>query len=153
MRSSLRARVAAASVLAALVAASSTAAALAAGPIKGATYKGKLKLAPASSVTFPISFKVSANAKRVSNFTFAHGYPVYCQGGGFGQVQAASSPIAKNGTFTVKLPIYFAPGHSHQGFVIVTGAFAKHGKESGKVTTDFTSSHVCNGTATYSTTG
>lgn len=154
MRDRLRARVAAAIVLAALVAAAgSTTAALAASPNKGATYKGKLKLPRPSSVKFPISFKVSSNGKRVSNFKFPNGYPVYCQGGGFGQLQAATSPITNNGTFTVKLPIYFAPAHSHQGFVIVSGKFGMHGKESGKVTTDFTGSHVCNGTATYTTTG
>ena len=37
--------------------------------------------------------------------------------------------------------------------MIVTGTFAKHGKESGKVKTDFTTSKVCNGAATYTTTG
>jgi hypothetical protein len=55
--------------------------------------------------------------------------------------------------FTVKLPIYFAPAHEHQGFVIVTGSFAKHGKESGKVRTDFTHSSSCNGSSSYSTRG
>jgi hypothetical protein len=144
---------AAIAVVALVAAAGGTAAALAAKPIKGATYKGKLKLVHVSNVTFPISFKVSANGKLVSNFSLPNGYPVYCQGGGFGQLQAASSPITKKGKFTIKLPIYFAPAHAHQGFVIVTGTFAKHGKESGTVTTDFTGSHVCNGTATYTTTG
>ncbi len=67
-------------------------------------------------------------------------------------MQAGSSAVTK-GKFTVKLPIYFAPTHQHQGFVSVTGTFGKHGKESGKVKTDFTTSRVCNGTATYTTTG
>jgi hypothetical protein len=144
----------AAIVLAGLLAASAgTAVALAAAPIKGATYQGKLKLPHATSVTFPISFKVSANGKRVSNFTLAHGYPVYCQGGGFGQQQPASGTVTSKGKFTVKLPIFFAPAHQHQGFVIVTGTFAKNGRESGTVVTDFTRAHVCNGTSTYTTTG
>lgn len=153
MKEGLHVRMLVGIVLAALVVAAGAAAALAATPIKGATYTGKLKLPHASSVTFPISFKVSANGKRVSDFSFPHGYPVYCQGGGFGQQQAASAPITKRGRFTVKLPIYFAPARSHQGFVIVTGTFAKHGKESGKVMTDFTTSAGCNGTSTYATTG
>ena len=145
-------RVITAVALAAFVAASAGAGvALAAAPIKDATYKGRLSVA--SSVAFPISFKVSTDGKRVGSFTFSNGYPIYCQGGGFGALQPASGTITNNGTFTVKLPIYFAPGHSHQGFVIVTGSFAKHGKESGKVTTDFTHGVSCNGTSSYTTKG
>lgn len=154
MRARLSARRPIAIFLATLVALlGGTAAALAAKPIKGKTYQGKLKLPHASNVTYGISFKVSANGKRVSSFSLPQGYPIYCQGGGFGQQQAASGEITKTGKFTVKLPIYFAPAHQHQGFVIITGAFAKHGKESGTVKTDFTKSHVCNGTATYTATG
>ena len=138
-------------VLTTLVAASGGAAALAAAPIKGATYKGNVSRA--GNVTYPISFKVSRNGKRVSSFTLSKGYPVYCQGGGFGALQRASGTIARNGTFKVKLPIYFAPAHSHQGFVIVSGSFAKHGKESGKVTTAFTHAGGCNGTSRYATKG
>lgn len=154
MRDRLRAWVPAAIVLGALLGVTGGAAvALAAAPIKGATYQGKLKLSHASSVTYGISFKVSASGKRVSDFNLPRGYPVYCQGGGFGKQQAASSTITRKGKFNVKLPIYFAPTHSHQGFVVITGSFAKHGKESGTVRTDFTVSHVCNGTSTYTTTG
>lgn len=153
MRNRLRGRTPVAAVLAALfVMVGGTAVALAASPIKGATYQGKLKLPHATNETFPISFKVSANGKRVSKFTLLHGYPVYCQGGGFGQMQPASGTITNSGKFSVKLPIVFTPTHQHQGFVIVTGTFAKHGKESGTVVTDFTG-HVCNGTSTYTTTG
>ena len=131
---------------AALVAAGT---ALAATPIKGATYSGKI--ARASNVTYSISFTVSTTGERVRNFALANGYPVYCQGGGFGAVQQASGKISKEGAFVVKLPIYFAPSHQHQGFVIITGRFAKHGKESGKVMTDFTHSNTCNGTSSYAT--
>ncbi len=127
--------------------------ALAANQIKGATYKGKVALPHASNVTMAIRFKVSANGKRVGNFTLPNGYPIYCQGGGFGAPRSASGAITKEGTFTVKLPLIFAPTHQHQGFVIVTGKFAKHGKESGKVKTAFTHSSSCNGTAGYSTKG
>lgn len=147
----LHRRVLGAVALIAVVATAEGAAAFAAMPIRGATYVGKI--ARTSNVRYSISFKVSANRKRVSNFTLANGYPVYCQGGGFGAVQQASGTIAKKGTFDVKLPIYFAPTHQHQGFVIITGRFAKHGKESGKVRTDFTHSTICNGTSRYATTG
>ncbi len=122
----------------------------AATPIKGATYKGKISRA--TSVAFSISFKVSASGKRVSNFMLSS-YPVYCQGGGFGSLQQASGAVSKKGTFKVKLPIYFAPSHSREGFVIVTGRFAKHRKESGKVMTEFTHAGGCNGTSRYATQG
>jgi hypothetical protein len=152
MRISLGRRLATAIALTALVAVTSgVAAALAAKPVSSAKYSGKISRT--SNVTFPISFKVSANGKRVSSFVLPNSYPVYCQGGGFGAVQGASGTISKHGTFKVKLPIYFAPAHDHEGFVIVTGSFAKHGKESGKVRTDFTHSSSCNGTSSYSTRG
>lgn len=152
MRISLGRRLAAAIAVTALVAVTAgAAAALAAKPVSGATYSGKISRT--SNVTFPISFKVSANGRRVSSFVLTNSYPVYCQGGGFGAVQPGSGTISRRGTFTVKLPIYFAPDRQHQGFVIVTGAFAKHGRESGKVKTDFTRSSSCNGTSSYSTRG
>jgi hypothetical protein len=146
----LHRRVLGAIALIALVATAEGAAAFAATPIKGATYEGKI--AHTSNVAYSISFKVSANGKRVSNFTLTNGYPVYCQGGGFGTVQKASGTVAKNGTFDVKLPIYFSPSQ-HQGFVIINGRFAKHDKESGKVMTDFTHGTTCNGTSRYATKG
>lgn len=147
MRITLGRRASAAIGLTALAAAP---VALAAAPIKGATYKGTI--ARTSSVAYSISFKVSANGKRVGSFKLSY-YPVYCQGGGFGSLEQASGPISKKGTFKVALPIYFAPAHQRQGSVIVTGAFAKHGKESGKVTTDFTHAGSCNGSSSYTTKG
>jgi hypothetical protein len=147
-------RVATAIALTALLAVTGGAAvALAANQIKGATYKGKLSLSHASNTTFSIRFKVSANGKRVGDFALANGYPIYCQGGGFGAVQSASGTITREGTFKVKLPLYFAPAHQRQGFVIITGSFAKHGNESGKVMTDFIHAGTCNGTASYTAKG
>ena len=136
-----------ATVVVALVAAG---AALASNVVKGATYSGKINRA--SSAVFTISFKVSANGRKVSDFKVAT-LPVYCQGGGFGTPQSVTAPISKTGAFTAKLPIYFAPRNAHQGFLKLTGKFAKGGKESGKATTDFTTSTSCNGTSSYSTTG
>lgn len=134
-----------------VVGATGVAAVALAAPIRHATYRGTIERA--SNVIFHISFKVSANGRRVSGFALPNGYPVYCQGGGFGSVQAASGTITARGTFKVKLPIVFAPTHQHQGFVIVTGRFAKHGGESGKVTTAFTKYKICNGTSSYAATG
>jgi hypothetical protein len=127
-------------------------------PIKGALYSGLIhKVERFNGKTYrstlPISFKVSSNGKRVSNFTMSSGYPIYCQGGGFGALQPASAKITNRGTFKVKLPLFFAPAHQHQGFVIVTGKFGANGKESGKVTTAFSKATGCNGTSKYSTTG
>lgn len=154
MMSKLGVRVSAAVALTALftvIGGAGAAIAVAAHPVKNATYSGRISRT--SNVIYGISFKVNVSGKRVSNFTLSSSYPVYCQGGGFGAVQAASGAITKRGTFKVKLPIYFAPAHQHQGFVIITGSFAAHGKESGKVTTDFTHSATCNGTSSYKTTG
>lgn len=135
-----------ATALAALIAA---AAAFAAAPIKGATYSGKIHRA--SNITYPIKFKVSKNGTHVGGFVIPT-LPIYCQGGGFGVPQSVVAKIT-NGTFKAKLPIYFAPAHSTQGYLTVTGKFAKGGKESGKATTTFSHATSCNGTSTYSTTG
>lgn len=140
---------------AAIVAVTSVAAtAFAAAPIKGATYKGTMSVAAKPwhpKLSVPISFKVSANGRQVSHFVFS--YAVYCQGGGFGNFRSKSAPITKRGTFKVKLPIYSRTGNTLQGFLIVTGSFARHGNESGKVTTDFSHGGNCNGTSPYRTKG
>ena len=128
--------------------------AFAAAPIKGATYKGTMSVAAKPwhpKLSVPISFKVSANGRQVSHFVFS--YAVYCQGGGFGDFRSRSGQVTKRGKFKVKLPIYSQAGHTLQGFVIVTGSFARHGNESGKVTTDFNSGGNCNGTSPYRTKG
>lgn len=128
--------------------------ALAANPKKGATYSGLItRVVAGTSSTFPISFEVSANGKKVRNFTLESDYPVYCEGGGFGEAQKATATVSKKGTFTAKLPLYFAPAHEHQGFVEITGKFGKKGHESGKVVTDFSGGNLtgCNGTSKYTT--
>ena len=122
----------------------------AAHPAKGKTYSGSIE--HASNVTYPISFKVSKNGKKVDDFGLSSGYPVYCQGGGFGEAQDATAKISSKGTFTANLPIYFAPTHDHQGFVKITGKFGKKGHESGKVITEFSTSKTCNGTSKYTAT-
>lgn len=128
----------------------------AAPPKKGKTYVGEIKRVYGGKVAYTdeISFKVSASGKQVHDFSLPNGYPVYCEGGGFGEAQDATAKITPAGTFTAKLPLYFAPSHQHQGYLMVTGKFGKGGRESGKLTTNFTLGNFdqsCNGTSKYST--
>jgi hypothetical protein len=127
---------------------------VAAAPKKGRTYVGEIKEVYGGKVgnTDEISFQVSASGKQVRDFSLPNGYPVYCEGGGFGEAKDATTKITPKGTFTAKLPIYFAYGSpKHQGFVKVSGKFGKKGRESGKVITEFTKSTTCNGTSKYTT--
>lgn len=133
---------------AALAALILTASVFAAKPIKNARYAGKVN--KTSNVVFTIAFHVSANGKQVGAFNVPD-LPIYCQGGGFGAPGTKSATISKQGTFTVKLPIVFAPTGANQGNLIITGKFGKHGSESGKATTSFTKDTMCNGTSTYQT--
>ena len=146
----LHRRVVGAIALITLVATAEGAVAFAATPIKRATYEGKLPYVQRHVFD---QLQGERERKAREQFHARERLPVYCQGGGFGTVQKASGTIAKNGTFDVKLPIYFSPSHEHQGFVIITGSFTKHGKESGKVMTDFTHGTTCNGTSRYATKG
>jgi hypothetical protein len=118
-------------------------------PAKGKTYSGEIK--QSVTVQFPISFKVSSTGKSVSKFRLPNGYPVYCQGGGFGSAHSRRAKISRRGTFRAKLPIIFAPTHQHQGFLKVTGKFRSHKRETGKVVTGFTNGSSCGGSSKYST--
>jgi hypothetical protein len=124
---------------------------VAASPKKGKTYSGEIRRTAGGTITLPISFEVSKNGRKVHDFSLPSSYPVYCEGGGFGEAEDATAKISKKGTFNAKLPLYFAPSHEHQGFVKISGKFGKKGHESGKVVTDFTKSKSCNGTSNYST--
>jgi hypothetical protein len=121
----------------------------AAHPVKGKTYSGSIKRLAGANTTLPITFEVSSNGKKVQDFSLPSGYPVYCEGGGFGETQDVTAKISSKGTFTAKLPIYFAPTHDHQGFVKITGKFGKKGNESGTAITEFSSFKTCNGTSKY----
>jgi hypothetical protein len=148
---SLRGAVAASTCVLALLALAGVA--VAARPAKGATYKGKLS-APGPIVE-PISFKVTANGKRVHDFAISV-VPVGCQGGAFGSPLAGSAAVTQPGKFKVTLKLYFAPAHRTTGKVVVTGTFLAHGKEKGKVATVFTNSlysKSCNKAVSYSTAG
>jgi hypothetical protein len=130
--------------------------ALATAPVRGAKYTGLIKRYYHGTLltTFPISFNVSKNGKKVSDFVFKAAYPIYCQGGGFGSPRSRSAAVSSKGTFKVKLPLIFAPAHNqNQGNLIVTGTFRKHGNVTGTVTTAFRSAKVCNGSSKYSAHG
>jgi hypothetical protein len=138
-------------VLTLIVALAATGVAFAAKPVKGATYTGTIQ----RYVTFPISFKVSKNGKKVSHFKLVGGYPLYCQGGGFPNLTGAGSgSVSKKGKFTAKLPVTekVIKPLGRAGFVIITGKFGAHGTVSGKVKTDITdkSFKTCDGSTGWS---
>ncbi len=129
----------------------SSAVATAAHPARGLTYSGKIKRVFKGKIVYTdrISFKVSSNGREVAQFKLPQGYPVYCQGGGFGTTQNAKAKVKSSGTFKAKLPIYFEPTKDHEGFVNVTGKFGAKKSVSGTVMTDFTKSKTCNGTSKF----
>jgi hypothetical protein len=128
--------------------------ALAAKPLKGATYRGTIER-DGENVTFPISFKVSQNGKTVSSFKLADSFPVYCHGGGFPHIDDGSGRVTKRGTFTAKLPLLTISTNKADGFIVVSGTFARGGAASGKVRTDINGSFgtACNGSSPFTARG
>ncbi len=125
--------------------------ALAARPLKDTTYSGSFK----GQTSDAVSFKVSANGKKVSGFSIATP-PVGCQGGEFGSATGGSGSISKQGTFKVTLSLVFAPAHRTNGKLVVSGKFGKKGAESGQVSSIFTNkvfTKSCNASIAYSTKG
>ena len=119
--------------------------ALAAKPVAGASYAGK------TIVKYPaaVSFKVSANGKRVTGLTV----PVVlgCQGGGIAPAKPGSATITANGKFSATLFLRSPLGKVTPQKEIVTGTFGKRGHESGTIKSVFTSAG-CGTTVRYSTT-
>ncbi len=147
----LRTPLARVSAIASVGALASASIALAAQPLKGATYSGAFK----GRVSDSVSFKVSANGKKVSGFSIPNS-PAGCQGGAFGSASGGSGSISKQGTFKVTLSIVFAPAHRTNGKVVVSGKFGKKGAESGKVSSVYTNKLFpasCNFSIAYSTKG
>jgi hypothetical protein len=135
----------------AIVAVLATGVALAAKPVKGATYSGSITRG-VGTTTFPISFKVSNNGKKVSNVKLANAYPVYCQGGGFPTMGAGGSGrITKKKTFSVKLPLTNFMTKKPAGSIVVSGKFGADGSASGKVKTAITGNFgkSCDGTSPF----
>jgi hypothetical protein len=124
----------------------------AARPHQGATYSGRITETQGTKVlaSQPISFSVDTNGKTVSNFTLHKGYPVYCQPHGIGEAESVTAKI-KGGKFRAVMPV--TRNKKRQGSVTVTGIFASHGLESGKVITHFASAQrsKCNGSTKYQT--
>jgi hypothetical protein len=112
----------------------SAGAAFAAHAIGGASYSGTYKGRP----TEGLSFKVSANHKKVTDLMVDT--PFRCNGGcgGVANGGPGSARITKKGTFKVKLQLYFPPGsHSSEGTDTVTGRFLAHRRVKGTVTSHF----------------
>jgi hypothetical protein len=102
--------------------------------VKGGSYTGSYS----DGATNAISFKVSANGKRVVDLTVST--PITCKGGcgGIGSASPASASISKSGKFKVKLNLVFPPGSNRsEGTETVTGKFLKHGSASGTVSSHF----------------
>ncbi|MGD1049897.1 MAG: hypothetical protein ABR947_02360 [Solirubrobacteraceae bacterium] len=107
--------------------------ALATAPKQGWTYTTQ----PTAKVS--VTFKVSANGKRVTNL--GAGIAIKCKGsaGGFPQAKPGSGNITKTGTFKVVLKLYPLGGASQKssGTDTVTGTFVKGGKATGTVLSYF----------------
>lgn len=137
--------------LAAIASLALAAAALAAGPLKGATYSGRLN--PGHGVPLsdgvPIALKVSANAKKAT--VQMESFPLFCEGGGPPQiVKFKAATIAKGrfkatGTETTEKQF----GGGLTATATVTGKFVAGGKAKGVFEDKFTKATACGGKTTY----
>jgi hypothetical protein len=109
--------------------------ALAASPVKGGAYTGKYS----DGAINGISFKVSANGKKVTDL-YAE-TPIHCAGGcgGFSSPSGGTAKISSKGTFKVTLPIKGLGGKTTIGTDTITCTFLKHGKAKGTVSSHFNS--------------
>ena len=132
-----------ASSAAAAVLLASAGMALAAKQVKGATYVGHYKGTVTQVAVEAISFKVSANGKKVTDLYVST--PFKCSGGcgGVGSPKEGTAKIV-DGTFKVKLPIPAPGGGKSEGTDLVIGTFHAHGKATGTVTSHF--AHSTSGT-------
>jgi hypothetical protein len=102
--------------------------------VKGGSYVGSYS----DGAQNAISFKVSANGKKVVELTLET--PIKCKGGcgGVATASGGSASISKQGRFKVKLNLVFPPGsHKSEGTETVTGKFLKHGVAKGIVSSHF----------------
>ncbi len=108
--------------------------AVASSATAGATYVGHYK----GRSTDQITFKISANGKKVIDLSVAT--PFKCNGGcgGVGSPSPGSASISKSGKFKAVLTIN-APGSTTkaEGTDTVTGTFGKHGEATGTVKSHF----------------
>ena len=130
----LRRRVCGSFVVMAVATLAVAAVATASNAVKGGSYVGSYS----DGAQDAISFKVSANGKRVIDLTPET--PIKCQGGcgGIGSGSGGSASISRQGKFKVKLSLVFPPGsHRSEGTETVTGKFLKHGVATGTVSSHF----------------
>lgn len=125
--------------------------ALGAGPIKGATYAGRLKPGhgvPLSDGT-PIALKVSSSAKKVT--VKMESFPLFCEGGGPPQVIRFKPATISDGKFTATgtetTEKQFGGGLT--ATATVTGKFLAGGKAKGSFEDKFTKATSCGGKTTY----
>ncbi len=125
--------------------------AFAAAVVKGGTYSGGL--IPARDGVL-VSFKVSANGKKVTGLSTSN-LPLYCSGGGPPiPIHFKSAPISAKGTFS-SIGIYHileGPKKGQLGATLkITGKFLKGGKEQGTLATNYAGFATCSGKSPYST--
>jgi hypothetical protein len=108
--------------------------AVASNATAGATYVGRYKGRPTDEITF----KVSANGKKVIDLVVDT--PFKCNGGcgGVGSPNPGSASISHGGKFKAVLKI-IAPGSTtkSEGTDTVTGTFGRHGEAIGTVKSHF----------------
>ena len=124
--------------------------AFASNAISGGSYTGHYSGGSSEGLTF----KVSANGKKV--FDFSVNTPVKCKGGcgGVGSASGGSATISKQGTFKVVLKIVFPSKPPRtEGTDVVTGTFLKHGKAKGTVSSHFTHGSSSDRTESWTATG
>jgi hypothetical protein len=111
--------------------------AIASNATAGATYVGHYNGRPTDEITF----KISANGKKVIDLSIDT--PFKCDGGcgGVGSPSPGSASISKSGKFKAVLKI-IAPGSTTkaEGTDTVTGTFGKHGAATGTVQSHFNKS-------------
>ncbi len=113
--------------------------AFAAKQVKGASYTGHYAGTGAAAGVVAISFKVSANGRKVLDLDVST--PFKCNGGcgGVGSPSNGTARISSKGTFEVTLQIPAPGGGKSEGTDTVTGTFHSHHKASGTVTSHFKS--------------
>jgi hypothetical protein len=126
-------------------------AAFAAGPVKGGSYAGSL-IPSMDGAT--VSFKVSADGKKVTGLSISN-TPLYCSGGGKPiPVRFKSAAISSKGTFfsTGKYLVLEGPKKGQVAANLkISGKFLKGRKERGTLTTSYVGFSNCSGISAYST--
>ena len=133
-RSSFLARLSACIITACAAALVSAGIAFAAHQVRGASYGGTYQGRTGTSITF----KVSANGKKVIDLSADTLFK--CSGGcgGVGSATAGTAKISSKGTFKATLKI-MAPGSTtkSEGTDTITGKFVSHGRAKGTVASHF----------------